>query len=288
MTGRAFLLASLLTMMLAAASPARAEPPAAPPERLRLGMDRKSAEVFLETQQIRFTSKAADQPVEGKSEVLRGEHTNGPGTVTLYFVDGTLWEMKLRGNDGLCQRHTSDLGPPTTEADGCRYWVDRTRWFSAFSCPRGGGDGPRCFLVSLLPLKAAGVADDLLAQTFSAVQPPSPAPAVQERAPRRPIERAAARDAVTRLPDVARRLATKDARLVAVPDATDLTSCTGSAGECLYWFRLVQRAGARWRFSRHYGVDPYNAGRLFVATTASLREIYQGRFSPIAAGTPAR
>jgi hypothetical protein len=102
------------------------------------------------------------------------------------------------------------------------------------------------------------------------------------------MDRAAARTAVTRLPEVARGLATKHARLLEVPDATELASCTGSAGECLYWFRLEQRAGTRWRFARHYGVDPYDVGRVFVAGTASLREIYQGRFTPIASGSPAR
>jgi hypothetical protein len=147
-----------------------------PAQRFRLGMDLKSAEAVLKHHDVKYTSKAQDDPVPGKSLVIEGKYGFGGVEVVLDFVDGTLWNIKLRRSAGLCEQNTVDLGPPLRQKDGCRFWFDKKQLFSAFFCPASAahGEGAECRLVSFQALERAGLSRDLLERELKGLEPPGP------------------------------------------------------------------------------------------------------------------
>jgi len=91
------------------------------------------------------------------------------------------------------------------------------------------------------------------------------------------VSRAEARRRIERL---ARVRALGDAvRLRVLQDGADIgpKGCTGSEGECLYWFRAETRKEDRWGFWRLFGVCPYD-GDMFISTTPDLLRVYRGSF----------
>jgi hypothetical protein len=147
-----------------------------PPQRFELAMDVKAAEAVLKHHDVQYDSRARKKPVPGRSLIIQGRYGFGGAEVDLYFVDNTLWEIKLRRSEGLCEQHTADLGPPVRQKDGCEFWFDKQKLFSAFYCPATSSrsERPECFIVSLLPLEKAGLSRALLEQEFKAMEPPPP------------------------------------------------------------------------------------------------------------------
>jgi len=141
-----------------------------------LGMEPKAAEAVLVQHGVKYKAKGRDKPVPGRSLVIRGNYAFGGGEVVLYFVDGTLWEIKLRGSEGLCEQHTSDLGPPVRQKDGCKFWFDEKKLFAAFYRPASPSrsEGAECQVVSFEPLRRAGLSRELLEREFEALKPPVP------------------------------------------------------------------------------------------------------------------
>ena len=71
-------------------------------------------------------------------------------------------------------------------------------------------------------------------------------------------------------------------RLRALADGAEIgpKTCTGSRGECLYWFRAETRKEGQWVFWRLFGVSPYD-GTLFLSTNSDLSRAYGGQFRPL-------
>lgn len=147
-----------------------------PPQQFELGTDLKAAEAVLKHHEVKYQSEASDEPVPGKSLVIEGRYAFGGVEVTLYFVDNTLWEIKLRGSEGLCEQHTASLGPPVRQKEGCKFWFDRKKLFSAFYCPAPSSRSERaeCFIASLQPLEKAGLSREILEQELKHMEPPPP------------------------------------------------------------------------------------------------------------------
>lgn len=99
------------------------------------------------------------------------------------------------------------------------------------------------------------------------------------------LSRPQARARVRALPDVvahARVIAPSRVDVTAIPDAAEIGSiCTGSALECLWWFRVVDVAsdGRRttWRF---FGVDPWT-GRVHVSRARTANAVTTAPSAPV-------
>lgn len=101
------------------------------------------------------------------------------------------------------------------------------------------------------------------------------------------LRRGQARALVRSLPEVvahARAVAPARLEVVALLDATDTTTCTGSFLECKWWFRVVDASpDARRTTWRYYGVDPYSgdvirssARRAMEVTSAPFVQVRRG------------
>lgn len=146
------------------------------PKRFELGKDLAAATAVLKQHEVTYKFHADDQPVPAKSVVVEGTYAFGETRVSLYFVDDKLWQIKLRGSNGLCEQHTADLGPPVREKDGCKFWFDKAKLFSAFTCSAGAshGTGGACFILNLQPVERAGVKRELVDEMLKALSPPEP------------------------------------------------------------------------------------------------------------------
>jgi hypothetical protein len=55
--------------------------------------------------------------------------------------------------------------------------------------------------------------------------------------------------------------------------------CTGSASECMHWFKVERRSHVGWSFLGYFAVDPY-ANRLFVSHSPNLEVARSGAYEP--------
>ena len=93
----------------------------------------------------------------------------------------------------------------------------------------------------------------------------------------RSVSRAEARRRIEKLAMV--RAFGDAVRLRGLEDGADIgpRTCTGSEGECLYWFRAETQKEGRWGFWRLFGVCPYD-GDMFISTTPDLSRVYRGSY----------
>ena len=94
------------------------------------------------------------------------------------------------------------------------------------------------------------------------------------------MSRGQARRSIERLPTVA--ALGERVRLHPLPDAADIgpVGCTGSAGECMYWFRAEERTDKRWSLFRLFAVCPYD-GTAYVSTTPDRQRAQRGAYEPV-------
>lgn len=94
----------------------------------------------------------------------------------------------------------------------------------------------------------------------------------------KPLSKKQARRRVEALPELsnAGRL-----RVIEMEDATTIDlGCTGSWGECMYWFKVERPSAGKWAFWRYFIADPYSK-RLYISTTPDLEEARRGPFQPV-------
>lgn len=98
--------------------------------------------------------------------------------------------------------------------------------------------------------------------------------------PTRALSRAEARRRLARLPTV--RSLGDQVRLRTLEDAAEIGpgGCTGSVGECLYWFRAETLKDGKWTFWRLLGISPYD-GDTFIATTPDVLRAQSGAFARV-------
>lgn len=117
-------------------APGVTEPRLPEPLDLRIGMSPDEVREVLPAG-VEFTLREDDKPIPGKSHkakleipVLEGYH---PG-LTLYFVGGRLWQLKLRPGQRECGPGEKELGKPAASGHGCKLWALEDRQQGAVLC----------------------------------------------------------------------------------------------------------------------------------------------------------
>lgn len=104
---------------------------------LTIGMKLADARAALARHKARFKERDDDKPLRKRSVKLKASFPDGAGVrrATLYFLDGRLWQLKLRPGEKLCRRLAGALGKSEGKRAAVTAWADRGRLRGAF-CTR--------------------------------------------------------------------------------------------------------------------------------------------------------
>jgi hypothetical protein len=125
--------------------------------------------------------------------------------------------------------------------------------------------------------QGASASGETLRRLLGEISDPRGAVVHEVGRPRRAFSRAEARRRLMTSPAV--RSLGDQVRLRPLAHAAEIGpgGCTGSAGECLYWFRADALKDGKWTFWRLLGVCPYD-GDMFISTTPNVLRAQDGAF----------
>lgn len=119
-----------LALVISSAGAARAEIKRWPAVMdLTIGMTLADARALLSARKIRHHEHEDDKPVRKRSVKVRAVYPAGAKAdrATLYFLDGRLWQIKLRPGAKLCPELSRSLGKPAFRRGEVVGWVNRSR-----------------------------------------------------------------------------------------------------------------------------------------------------------------
>jgi len=96
---------------------------------LTVGMTLADARALLAARKTRNKQHDDDKPVRKRSVKIKARYPDGAKAdrATLYFLDGRLWQIKLRPGGKLCKELSRALGKPDASRGDLVGWVNRPR-----------------------------------------------------------------------------------------------------------------------------------------------------------------
>ena len=105
---------------------------------MTIGMTLSDARALFAARKTPFREHDDDKPIRKRSVKVRVQYPDGAKAdrATLYFLDGRLWQIKLRPGAKLCKELGRRLGKPDGKKEALSGWVNRKRMWGVF-CTKG-------------------------------------------------------------------------------------------------------------------------------------------------------